>query len=231
MGCAFCQSGLHKKERNLTAGEMVAQLIFLQDMGYKISTVAIMGIGEPFDNYENVMRFIAIISSDHGMAIGMRHITISTCGMVPSIMKYSLQKPTNSLAISLHAPTDELRNFLMPINKTYPLSQLMDAIAYYTKSTKRKVFLEYIMLSHVNDEPSHAKALAKLVKGLACKINLIPYNQTSSLPFERSSFERMMIFYDILKQENISVTIRREFGKDVKAACGQLQAEHDLSTH
>lgn len=174
------------------------------------------------------MRFIDIITSPYGLAIGMRHITLSTCGIVPAILTYSNRKPTNALAVSLHAPTDELRNRLMPINRTYPLAKLINAVKIYTQKTKRKVFFEYLMIAGVNDRPEDAKALANLVADLRCKINLIPYNKTSSFPFERSSKERIAAFYDILKQHHVTVTIRREFGHDVKAACGQLRSDHLL---
>lgn len=227
MGCAFCQSGRFKKTRDLTAGEMTAQLMAIQQaLSLKISNVVLMGIGEPFDNYEQVMAFIDIINHPKGLGIGLRHISVSTCGIVPRIYDY-LQRPTASLlAVSLHAPNDQLRSQLMPINRAYPLDSLMMAIRAYISATGKKVMLEYCLLCGINDRPEHALQLAELIGESNMHVNLIPYNETQNLGFAKSTVEDIQAFYDILKQQRITVTMRREFGSSVQAACGQLRANY-----
>lgn len=228
MGCKFCESGKHKLERNLTTGEMVAQIMYVKNiLKHDIKTVTIMGIGEPFENFDNVMKFIDIITCDFGLGLGKRHITVSTCGIVPKIDKFTLTPNTNSLAVSLHAANNELRSALMPINKAYPLEKLKVSLKFYNNETNNKIFIEYLMLDEINDTPTHANELAEFVKDIKCTVNLIPYNETNSLNFKRSSFEKIMQFYDVLKKNNISVTMRRELGGEVKAACGQLKSEHE----
>ncbi len=228
MDCAFCESGRRKKVRNLTAGEMVSQILLVQnDLKLRISHVVLMGIGEPFDNYDNVMKFINIINSDRGLALGARHITVSTCGIVPKIKAFASQKLQVNLAISLHAPDDNIRNKIMKISKAYPLNELMDTIKDYIKKTNRRVTFEYILLKGVNDSEECAYKLAKLLKGLNCYVNLIPYNETSHIEFKRSSEKTILRFYDILKKEKIGVTIRREFGGEISSACGQLRSNYE----
>ena len=226
MGCAFCESGRLKKVRNLETYEIVEQLLLIEkESGIKISHVVVMGIGEPFDNYDNVMNFIRIITSNKGIDMGSRHVTVSTCGVVPGIIKFMNDFNQVNLAISLHAPNDEIRNKIMPISKAYKLEELMDTIKLYIKKTNRRVTFEYIMLDGINDSLEHAKELAKLLMGLNCYVNLIPYNETENIAFKRSKKVQILAFYDILKKNNIAVTIRREFGGKVDAACGQLRAK------
>ena len=226
MGCRFCESGRLKKVRNLEAFEIVEQLLLIEeDIKARITHVVVMGIGEPFDNYDNVMDFIRIITSNKGIDMGSRHITVSTCGVVPGITKFMNDFDQVNLAISLHAPNDKIRNQIMPISKAYKLDLLMDTIKTYIKKTNRRVTFEYIMLNNINDSLECAKELAKLLKGINCYVNLIPYNETENIEFKRSKKVQILAFYDILKKNNIAVTIRREFGGNVDAACGQLRAK------
>ena len=228
MGCKFCESGRRKKVRNLEVSEMVLQILLIEEeLGKRISHVVVMGIGEPFDNYDNLIKFFRIINDPKGISIGARHITVSTCGIVPKILEFSDLDMQVNLAISLHAPNDELRNKIMPINKAYPLKELMDALKIYLKKTNRRLTFEYILLKDVNDSEENALELAKLVKGLNCYINLIPYNETNNIDFKRTNTIQIMRFYDILKKNNIGVTIRREFGGNISAACGQLRSKKE----
>ena len=228
MGCAFCESGRLKKVRNLEAYEMVLQVLMAEEeLGDRISHVVLMGIGEPFDNYDNVMKFIDIINSDYGMAIGARHITVSTCGIVPKIKEFTKEKRQVNLAISLHAPNDELRSQLMHINKVYPLKEVMAAVRDYLKVTNRKVTFEYIMLKDVNDSDECALELASLIRDMTAYVNLIPYNETSHIEFKKTDRNKIMHFYDILKRNKINVTVRKEFGSEVSAACGQLRSSYE----
>ncbi|MCI6001761.1 MAG: 23S rRNA (adenine(2503)-C(2))-methyltransferase RlmN [Tenericutes bacterium] len=227
MGCAFCQSGRLKKVRNLATHEMVLQILEVEKItGIRISHVVIMGIGEPFDNYDNVMSFIRIINSNKGISIGARHITVSTCGIVPKIEQFSKENLQVNLAISLHAANDELRNKLMPINKVYNISKLIDSLKKYLDNNNRRVTFEYILLSGINDSLEDAMELANLLKGMNAYVNLIPYNETDNILFKRTKNEQIMRFYDILKKSKINVTVRREFGSKVDAACGQLRANY-----
>ena len=228
MGCKFCESGRRKKVRNLTTGEMVEQILKVEDeSNLRISHVVIMGIGEPFDNYDNICNFIKIINHSKGLNIGARHITVSTCGLVPKILDFSNFPYQVNLAISLHAPNDELRKEIMPIAKAYPLKDLMNAIKIYLEKTNRRVTFEYIMLNGVNDSIDNALELANLLKGINAYVNLIPYNETEALQFKRSNPLTIAKFYDILKKNNITVTIRREFGGTISAACGQLRSKKE----
>lgn len=228
MGCKFCESGRLKKVRNLEAYEMVEQILLIEeDIKQRISHVVVMGIGEPFDNYDNVMNFIKIITHPKGIAIGTRHITVSTCGVIPGIKKFMNEQGQVNLAISLHAPNDEIRNKIMPISKAYKLEELMETLKEYEKSTNRRITFEYIMLDKVNDSAENAKELANLIKGINCYVNLIPYNETENIDFKRTKQVQILKFYDILKKSGINVTIRREFGGKVDAACGQLRANQN----
>ena len=229
MSCAFCESGRLKKRRNLEAYEIVEQILLTeQDIGKRISHIVVMGIGEPFDNYDNVMRFVKIVNDNKGIDIGSRHITISTCGIVPGIYKFMNEEGQVNLAISLHAPNDEIRNKIMPISKRYKLEELMEAIKKYISVTNRRVTFEYIMLDNINDSTLCAMELSKLLKGINCYVNLIPYNETENISFKRSKNSQIMKFYDILKKNSINVTIRKEFGSKVDAACGQLRASKEV---
>ena len=226
MSCAFCESGRLKKVRNLEDYEIVEQLLIIEeDIKKRITHVVVMGIGEPFDNYDNVMRFVKIINYGKGIDIGSRHITISTCGVIPGIKKFMKEDGQVNLAISLHAPNDELRTKLMPINKAYHLQELMDVIKEYIATTNRRVTFEYIMLEDINDSEEDAKELVKLLKGINCYVNLIPYNETENIGFKRTKEWKILKFYDILKSNKINTTIRKEFGSSVDAACGQLRAK------
>lgn len=229
MSCAFCESGRLKKRRNLEAYEIVEQILLIeQDIGKRISHIVVMGIGEPFDNYDNVMRFVKIVNDNKGIDIGSRHITISTCGIVPGIYKFMNEEGQVNLAISLHAPNDEIRNKIMPISKRYKLEELMEAIKKYISVANRRVTFEYIMLDNINDSTECAMELSKLLKGINCYVNLIPYNETENISFKRSKNSQIMKFYDILKKNSINVTIRKEFGSKVDAACGQLRASKEV---
>lgn len=229
MGCDFCASGLLKKKRDLTCAEMVSQIMYVQKeldaSEDRVSHIVVMGTGEPFDNYNNVMRFLAICNHDSGLAISARHITISTCGIVPKIIMFSKGRYQYNLAISLHAPNDTLRDQLMPINKAYPLSQLMDSLRLYTKENNRRLTFEYILLKDINDGFEHAKQLASLLKGIHAYINLIPYNSVDENGYKGVDRKRAMVFYDQLMKLNVRATIRKEHGADIDAACGQLRAK------
>lgn len=228
MGCKFCESGRRKKVRNLTSAEMVLQILQVEeDIKTRISHVVVMGIGEPFDNYDNLIRFIKIINHPKGLQIGSRHITISTCGIIPKIEEFMNFPYQVNLAISLHAPNNELRDKLMPINKVYPLPKLIQALKKYIEKTNRRLTFEYILLEGINDQEHHAEELAKLIKGMNAYVNLIPYNNTENLGFHRSKTIQIMRFYDILKKNRINVTIRREFGSKISAACGQLRSKEE----
>ncbi len=229
MGCKFCESGRLKKVRNLEAYEMVEQILFIEDdIKERISHVVIMGIGEPFDNYDNVMNFIKIITNPKGIELGTRHITVSTCGLIPGIEKFSNETGQVNLAISLHAPNDEIRTKIMPIAKVYPLNNLINTIKKYIEKTNRRVTFEYIMLEGINDSIENAKELSSLLKNINCYVNLIPYNETENIEFKRTGQTNIMKFYDVLKKNKINVTIRKEFGGKVDAACGQLRANQKV---
>ena len=226
MGCKFCESGRLKKVRNLEAHEMVGQILVIESLiKERISSVVIMGIGEPLDNYENVIRFIKIINDAKGIQIGARHITLSTCGLIPKIKELSELDIQINLAISLHAPNDHLRSEIMPINKAYPLQELMETIKEYIKKTNRRVTMEYILLKGVNDQKKHAKELANLLRGMNVYVNLIPYNETNHIEFQKSDKETIDAFYRELQKEKIQVTVRREFGSSISTACGQLRSK------
>ncbi|WP_286669518.1 23S rRNA (adenine(2503)-C(2))-methyltransferase RlmN [Thomasclavelia cocleata] len=228
MKCTFCASGLLNRQRNLTAGEIVAQIIKVQeDIKQRISHVVVMGTGEPFDNYDNVMNFVRIINHPHGLAIGARHITISTCGLIDGINKYSEEGIQTNLAISLHAPNDEIRNELMPINKVYPMDDLREAVSNYINKTNRRVTFEYILLKDINDDIIYARQLAHYLRGLNAYVNLIPYNSVDEHGYQPSSKEQAEIFKSELLRLHINVTMRKEHGRDIDGACGQLRAKRN----
>ena len=224
MGCHFCESGRLKKVRNLETFEMVEQILLIeQDINKRIDSVVIMCIGEPFDNYDNVMNFIRIINDPKGIAIGARHITVSTCGLIPKIEKFMEEDMQVNLAISLHAPNNEIRSSIMEVNKVYSIDNLIDTIRKYIARTNRRVTLEYVMLYNINDSLECANELADLIQGMNVYVNLIPYNETSHLEFKKSP--NINAFYDQLKKRKINVTVRREFGGKIDAACGQLRSK------
>lgn len=227
MGCAFCASGMKKKLRNLSAGEMVLQLESVYEViKEKISHIVVMGIGEPFDNYQNVINFLHIVNEPHGLEIGSRHISVSTCGLVPMIYEYAKEDLQSNLAISLHAPNNEIRDQIMPINKSYRIEELVKAISDYIIATNRRVTIEYILIDGLNDSIKCANELVDLLHGLNVYINLIPYNEVKEKPFKRSKKEQMRKFYDTLKKRSMNVTLRLEQGADIDAACGQLRSKH-----
>lgn len=228
MGCKFCESGRRKKVRNLKVEEMVTQLLKIEeDLKIRISHVVLMGIGEPFDNYDNVIDFINILNTGKGIDLGARHITVSTSGLVPKIKEFSENGKQVNLAISLHAPNNEIRNQIMPINKVYPLEVLIPTLKDYILKTNRRLTFEYILLNGVNDSTKCALELANLIKGMNAYVNLIPYNETSHIEYKKSSPNNITNFYNTLKKEGINVTIRREFGSEVEAACGQLRSKYE----
>lgn len=234
IGCSFCASGLLKKSRDLTTGEIVEQIMSVQfhldeqGKGERVSHVVVMGIGEPFDNYENVMNFIRIINAPKGLEIGARHITVSTSGLVPKIKQFANEDFQVNLAISLHAPNDELRTQVMNINRAYPIKDLFEAIEYYLDKTNRRVTIEYILLDDVNDHVSEAEQLADLLydKRHLTYVNLIPYNPVDEHDhYRRSKKESILAFYDTLKKRGINCVVRQEQGADIDAACGQLRSK------
>lgn len=230
MGCSFCASGLLKKQRNLETHEMVGEILVLNDLlaqeNQKVTHVVVMGTGEPFDNYNNVLDFVRIINDQKAFAIGARHITVSTCGIPDKIIQYGQEGLQINLAISLHAPNNALRNKLMKVNKAYPLEVLIPAVKKYIELANRRVTYEYIMLKDVNDSLKHAEELVELIKPTYAYVNLIPYNQVDENGYKRADNERVKAFMDYLMKHGVTTTIRKEFGSDIDAACGQLRAKH-----
>jgi 23S rRNA (adenine2503-C2)-methyltransferase len=230
MGCAFCASGLLKKERNLTAAEMTGEVIVMNQLlakeGENVSHIVVMGTGEPFDNYDNTLAFVHIMNEQRGLAIGARHITVSTCGLVEGIKKYAHEGIQINLAISLHASNDETRKKLMPIANRYSIAELLDAVREYIDVAGRRVTFEYIMLKGINDSLENAEELAHLLKGILCYVNLIPYNPVKEKDFERSETSSTRAFSEKLNALGINCTVRKEFGTDIDAACGQLRVKY-----
>jgi 23S rRNA (adenine2503-C2)-methyltransferase len=228
MGCSFCASGLKYKNRNLTTGELVNQVVSAERLtGQKVTHIVVMGTGEPFDNYDNVIKFIKIVNDSKGLQIGQRHITVSTCGIVPRIYQYADEPIRSNLAISLHAPNDELRTKLMKINKKYPLQDIIEACKVYFEKTSRRITFEYILLSGVNDSIELADQLSDLIRGLNAYVNLIPYNYVKEFEYERTDMKRAMQFYDRLIKRGINAILRKEQGGDIDAACGQLRMKSE----
>ncbi len=233
IGCSFCASGLLRKSRDLSTGEIVEQIMKVQfhldSVGdERVSHIVVMGIGEPFDNFDNVVDFLEVVKDQKGLAIGARHITVSTSGLVDKIYEFADLKLQVNLALSLHAPNDELRSQIMKINRAYPISKLMEAIRYYIKTTNRRITLEYILLRGVNDQREHAAELAELISDIRhlAYVNLIPYNPVDEhSQYKRSERESVMAFYDTLKKNGINCVVRREHGTDIDAACGQLRSK------
>lgn len=232
MGCTFCASGLLKKQRDLSAGEMVGEVMYVQkqldEMERRVDNIVIMGTGEPFDNYDNVINFCSIVNSDLGLAIGARHITISTCGIVPKIREFAQGHYQYNLAISLHAPNNELREKIMPIDRAYPLDILMEALRDYSGNNHRRLTFEYILLSGVNDSDAHAIQLADLIRGMNAYVNLIPYNEVDENGYRSVNEKKALHFYDVLMKHGVKATLRQKHGDDIDAACGQLRAKHEM---
>lgn len=223
MGCNFCASAKIGFVRNLTPGEIVGQILKMeQHSGEKISNIVFMGIGEPFDNYENVMKAVRLINDPKGLNIGARHISISTCGLVDGIERFMNENIQCNLCISLHSSRDEVRTDMMPINKKYNIAEVIDACKKYIDKTNRRITFEYALVDGVNDSKEDALHLAKLLQGMLCHVNLIPVNKIKDGKYEKSSVEKMMAFRDLLNDKGIVATIRRELGSDISAACGQL---------
>lgn len=233
MGCSFCASGLLKKQRDLTAGEMVGEVMYVQKLldpeQKRVDNIVIMGTGEPFDNYDNVMNYCSIINSDHGLAIGARHITISTCGVVPRIYDFANAHVQYNLAISLHASNDALRKKLMPIDKAYPMDVLMKALRTYSTDNHRRITFEYILLDGVNDSDENAIELANEIRGMNAYVNLIPYNQVDENGYRSTDPKKALHFYDVLMKHGVKATLRTKHGEDIDAACGQLRAKHEMN--
>ncbi|MBQ9456964.1 MAG: 23S rRNA (adenine(2503)-C(2))-methyltransferase RlmN [Bacilli bacterium] len=231
MGCAFCASGLLRKERNLTAAEMMGEVLvmngLLAEFGRHVTHIDVMGTGEPFDNYDNVLDFIKIANDPFALAIGARHITVSTCGLCPGIKAYGKEGIQINLALSLHAPNDEIRQQIMPIAKAYPFEKLIPALQEYSADSGRRLTFEYIMLKDLNDTLDCAKELVALIRDnhLFAYVNLIPYNEVKEKPYRRSDKTRVRAFADYLLKNGINCTVRKEFGGDIDAACGQLRSK------
>ena len=228
MGCAFCASTLGGLVRKLEPYEMLDQVLFTQiDSGLPISHIVLMGIGEPLDNMENVLRFLELVNSEDGMNISMRHISLSTCGLVPKIDELAKHKLQISLAISLHGPNDEIRNKIMPVNKAYPVDVLLEACRRYYAETSRRIHFEYAMINGVNDSEENAKELLRRLKGLPAHVNLIPLNHVEESPLKPSSRETVMKFQKILEDGGVAATVRRTLGSDIDASCGQLRRKYN----
>ncbi len=227
MGCVFCASFDPERSRNLTAGEMLDQVIYAgAGSGKAVSNVVLMGTGEPLDNMENVLGFLSIISDSRGVGIGMRHISLSTCGIVPKIDELAGHKLQLTLSVSLHAPDDALRDKIMPVNRTYPLAALMKSCRLYFDKTGRRISFEYAMIAGVNDSPRQAEQLSKLLKGMNCHVNLIPLNRVEGSPLSPTNARGVKVFQDILTKNHINATVRRSLGSDIDASCGQLRRRY-----
>ncbi len=233
MGCSFCASGLLKKQRDLTSGEMVQQVLTVQkdvdELNERISHIVVMGTGEPFDNYDNVLTFMKTVNHDLGLGIGARHITVSTCGLVPGIIRFADEKTQFNLAISLHAPNDEIRSRIMPVNKAYPIEKLMDALRYYASKNNRRLSYEYILLKGVNDTDECVEQLAALTKDFDVYVNLIPYNNVDENGYVSTDYKTAMALYNKLSGKNVRCTLRQKHGDDIDAACGQLRSKYERS--
>ncbi|SDM63716.1 23S rRNA (adenine2503-C2)-methyltransferase [Fictibacillus solisalsi] len=229
LGCTFCASTLGGLKRNLLAGEIVSQVLQVQRAldatEERVSSIVIMGIGEPFDNYDGLIKFLKVVNHDKGLNIGARHITVSTSGIVPYIYKFADEGMQINFAVSLHAPNTEIRSKLMPVNRMYPMNELMESIRYYIKKTGRRVSFEYGLFGGVNDQVEHAEELADLIKSVKCHVNLIPVNYVPERDYVRTPKNQIFKFLETLKKRGVNATLRREQGHDIDAACGQLRAK------
>ncbi|WZL71913.1 23S rRNA (adenine(2503)-C(2))-methyltransferase RlmN [Clostridiaceae bacterium 35-E11] len=227
MGCKFCASTLDGVIRNLHAGEILDQVLTIQkDIGERVSNIVLMGSGEPFDNYEEVLKFLDIIHHPEGLNVSLRNITISTCGLVPQMLDLADKKPQVTLAVSLHASNDAIRSEMMPINLRYPLEKLLNACVIYTEKTNKRITFEYALVKDVNDTAAHAEELASKIKHILCHVNLIPLNKVDERAYKTAQADRVKKFQGILKRNGIEATIRRELGSDINAACGQLRRRY-----
>lgn len=226
IGCTFCASGILSKKRDLTAGEMVLQILEVERLiNQRIQSVVVMGIGEPFDNFNNIKKFLANINSQKGLNIGQRRITVSTSGLVPKIKEFADLDLQVNLAISFHNPFNDERSKLMRINKAFPIEKLIDAIKYYLEKTNRRVTIEYILIQDITDQKRHAEELCRLFKGMNVYFNLIPYNEVIEVDYKRSSLENQLKFLDVIKKNKMDAILRKEQGHDINAACGQLRSQ------
>ena len=226
MGCSFCATGMGGLSRNLLPSEMLSQIETAQaDKKIRVSSIVLMGMGEPFDNYENVLRFLEMLSEPGDVHIGMRHVSLSTCGLVDGIRRLMKEKLQLTLSVSLHAPNNEIRSRLMPVNRRWPVEELLEACREYIDATGRRISFEYAMIDGVNDSDACAKELARRVKGMLCHVNLIPANEVEGKQHRRSSRERLAAFSGILEKSGITVTVRRTLGADISASCGQLRRQ------
>lgn len=224
MGCSFCASTIGGLVRHLSAGEILDEVIFIQkDIGERISNIVLMGIGEPLDNYENVIRFLKNVNNPLGINIGYRHISLSTCGLVDGIMKLSEESMPITLSISLHAPNDHIRNMIMPVSRQYSMDELLEACRIYAERTKRRITFEYAMISGINDSLENAKELGNRIQGILCHVNLIPVNKIEERQYTKSTEEQINLFKAQLERMGIPTTVRRELGSDINASCGQLR--------
>ncbi|MCM1991063.1 23S rRNA (adenine(2503)-C(2))-methyltransferase RlmN [Oceanirhabdus seepicola] len=227
MGCTFCASTIGGRVRNLDSGEMLGQIIAVsKDINERISNVVMMGSGEPLDNYDNVLKFLEEVGKEYGLNIGARHITLSTCGIVPEILELSEKGLQITLAISLHASNDEIRKKSMPIANKYTIKEVIEACKQYICKTKRRVTFEYALIEGLNDEKEHAEELATLLKGMLCHVNLIPINEVKESGYKKPDKKRIDSFKSILEKNKIETTVRREMGADINAACGQLRRDY-----
>lgn len=226
MGCTFCASAIGGKEENLTPAEMLDQIIAIQrDTGERISNVVVMGTGEPFDNYENLCKFLSLLHDENGLNLGLRSITVSTCGIIPKIEAFAKDFPQVNLAISLHGPNDQVRNALMPVNRKYPTAELFSACRKYTALTGRRISFEYALVKGVNDKKVHGEELASRLSGMLCHVNIIPLNPVEEKEYAPARKETALLFSKILEEKGIQTTIRREMGADIDGACGQLRLQ------
>ena len=227
MGCTFCASTINGMVRNMTKGEMLGEILALQSStGKRISNIVLMGSGEPLDNFENVTGFLNLVNSSYGLNIGQRHITLSTCGLVPEIIKLADMNYQITLAVSLHASNDMVRREIMPIAKKYSIGELLDACRYYADKTKRRITFEYALVAGKNDSTENALELSNILKGMLCHVNLIPVNTVTEKKYNKPSQEKINIFSNILSSKGIETTVRKEMGADINAACGQLRRSY-----
>ena len=230
MGCAFCASTKGGLVRRLTPAEMLDQVLFTQlDAGEPISHIVLMGIGEPLDNYDTVMRFLQLVNSQEGLNISMRHISLSTCGLVPKILRLAEENLQLTLSVSLHAPSNEIRDTIMPVNRAYPVETLLEACRTYYAKTNRRISFEYAMIDGVNDTPACARLLLKQLKGLPAHVNLIPLNHVEESPLKPSTRQHVAQFQQLLEAGGVSATVRRTLGGDIDASCGQLRRKYEKS--
>jgi len=231
MGCSFCASGINGLARNLTASEMIAQLLFPQrDNDIRVSNVVMMGMGEPLDNFDNSVRFLKLVSDDKGMNIGLRHISLSTSGVVSGILKLAEYKFPRTMSISLHAPSDEIRDKIMRVNKKWNVEALLDACKKYQSATGRRISFEYALMHGINDTEECAEMLAKKLKGIMCHVNLIPANPVAETQFKKPDKKQIMFFCELLNKKGLNSTIRRTLGADIEASCGQLRRKEGCET-